>query len=89
MVEADLREALISGQLAAAGLDVLNHEPPEPGNVLLGLPNVVISPHIAGTDLQSMRDMAEMAAATIVELYHNRFPADRIVNPELREGWTW
>ena len=36
-----------------------------------------------------MRDMAELAAATIVELYHNRFPADRIVNPELREGWTW
>jgi phosphoglycerate dehydrogenase-like enzyme len=89
VVEADLREALISGQLAGAGLDVLNHEPPEPGNVLIGLPNVVISPHIAGTDLQSMREMAEMAATTIVELYHNRFPADCIVNSELRAGWTW
>jgi phosphoglycerate dehydrogenase-like enzyme len=89
VVEADLREALISGPLAGAGLDVLNREPPEPGNVLIGLPNVIISPHIAGTDLQSMREMAEMAAATIVNLYQNRWPGERIVNQELREGWAW
>ncbi len=48
LVEADLRDSLISGHLAGAGLDVLNHEPPEPGNPLLGLPNVVLSPQIAG-----------------------------------------
>jgi phosphoglycerate dehydrogenase-like enzyme len=89
VVEADLRDALVSGHLAGAGLDVLNQEPPEPGNPLIGLPNVVISPHIAGTDLQSMREMAEMAAATIVDLYHNRWPSDRVVNQELREGWAW
>ena len=89
VVEADLRDALISGHLAGAGLDVLNHEPPEPGNPLLGLPTVVISPHIAGTDIESMREMAEMAAATIVDLYHNRWPSDRVVNQELRDGWAW
>jgi phosphoglycerate dehydrogenase-like enzyme len=89
VVEADLRDAILSGHVAGAGLDVLNHEPPEPGNVLLNLPNVIISPHIAGTDILSMRDMADLAATTIVELYHNRWPADCVVNSELREGWKW
>jgi phosphoglycerate dehydrogenase-like enzyme len=89
VVEADLRDALISGHLAGAGLDVLNHEPPEAGNPLVGLPNVVLSPHIAGTDLQSMREMAEMASTSIVELYNNRWPAEGVVNQELREAWKW
>jgi D-3-phosphoglycerate dehydrogenase / 2-oxoglutarate reductase len=89
IVESDLRDALVSGQLTAAGLDVLNREPPEPGNPLIGLPNVVLSPHIAGTDTESMREMAEMAAATIVELYQNRWPTDCVVNAELRDGWRW
>ncbi len=89
VVESDLRDSLVSGRLAGAGLDVLNHEPPEPGNPLLGLPNVILSPHIAGTDHQSMSDMAELAARTIVELYHNRWPADCIVNRELEARWRW
>jgi len=89
VVEADLRDALRSGHLAGAGLDVLNREPPEPGNPLLGLPNVILSPHIAGTDTQSMRDMAELAVSTIVELHQNHWPVDCVVNSELRGGWRW
>ncbi|MGC8642736.1 MAG: NAD(P)-dependent oxidoreductase, partial [Isosphaeraceae bacterium] len=89
VVESDLRDSLVSGHLAGAGLDVLNQEPPEPGNPLLGLPGVILSPHIAGTDLQSMSDMAELAARTIVDLYHNRWPADCVVNREIQQGWRW
>jgi phosphoglycerate dehydrogenase-like enzyme len=89
VVESDLRDSLTSGHLGGAGLDVLNHEPPEPGNPLLGLPNVILSPHIAGTDHQSMSDMAELAARTIVDLYHNRWPAACVVNRELADGWRW
>jgi len=89
VVEADLRDSLLSGHIAGAGLDVLNHEPPEPGNPLLGLPNVVLSPHIAGTDVQSMSDMAELAARTIVDLYNHRWPAACVVNSEIQQGWRW
>jgi len=89
VVETDLRDSLVSGHLAGAGLDVLNHEPPEPGNPLLGLPNVVLSPHIAGTDLQSMSDMAELAATTVVQLYHNQWPAEYVVNGEVNKNWRW
>ncbi len=89
VVEQDLADALKSGQLAGAGLDVLCDEPPRPGCPLLGLSNVVLSPHIAGTDIDSMAAMAEMAAQTIVDLYHNRWPGDCVVNPQVAEGWKW
>jgi phosphoglycerate dehydrogenase-like enzyme len=89
VVESDLAAALRSGHLVGAALDVLNHEPAEPGNPLLGLPNVILSPHIAGTDTRSMREMADLAASTIVELYQNRWPAECVVNSELRAAWCW
>jgi D-3-phosphoglycerate dehydrogenase len=89
VVENDLRDSLCSGHLGGAGLDVLNHEPPEPGNPLLGLPNVILSPHVAGTDYQSMSDMAELAARTIVDLYHGRWPEECVVNRELKDRWRW
>lgn len=89
VVEADLRDSIVSGHLAGAGLDVLNQEPPEPGNLLLGLPNVILSPHIAGTDQKSMSDMAEQAARAIVDLYHNRWPSECVVNREIQQGWRW
>jgi phosphoglycerate dehydrogenase-like enzyme len=89
VVETDLRDALQSGHLAGAGLDVLNHEPPEPGNPLVGLPNVVLCPHVAGTDTQSMSDMAELAATTIVDLHCDRWPGECVVNAELRDTWKW
>lgn len=42
-----LAEALRQGKIAAAGLDVLSQEPPEPGNKLLSASNVRITPHIS------------------------------------------
>jgi D-3-phosphoglycerate dehydrogenase / 2-oxoglutarate reductase len=89
VVESDLRDAVVSGHLAGAGLDVLSHEPPHKDNPLLGVPNVVISPHIAGTDTKSMQDMVDLAAQTIVDLSRNQWPMGCVVNSELETGWAW
>ncbi|MGI8979710.1 MAG: phosphoglycerate dehydrogenase [Pirellulaceae bacterium] len=87
--EAALSEALLSGRVAAAGLDVFEREPPT-GSPLLSAPNVVLSPHLAGIDEQALEDMATMAAQTIVDLNQRRWPVERLVNAgQLPQPWKW
>ena len=89
VIEADLIESLTTGHLAGAGLDVHASEPPEPGNPLLTLPNVVLSPHIAGVDTAALDDMAEQATRCVIDLYRKRWPEGCVLNEELRRGWRW
>src|SRR5215472_11041891 len=87
--EADLVASLKAGTIAGAGLDVFEEEPPALDNPLFGLDNVVFTPHTAGVDLQSRDDMALSAAEAIVSLSKGEWPAEKIVNPEVRSKFKW
>jgi len=53
--EADLRQALEAGRIAAAAVDVVSAEPIAPDNPLLGAPHCLITPHIAWASLSARR----------------------------------
>lgn len=84
VVEADLVEALRSGQLSAAGLDVFAEEPLRQDSPLRKLPNVVLTPHAAGSLMDDLAMMASHAFENVVGFLHGERirPADLIVDPE-------
>jgi len=51
----DLKSALVSGEISAALLDVLEVEPPAGGHPLIGIPNAIITPHIAWISLEARK----------------------------------
>lgn len=66
VVQKDLIEALQKGEIFAAGLDVTDPEPPDPGDPLLRVPNCIVAPHIASATVSSRNGMAEIAADNLI-----------------------
>jgi glyoxylate reductase len=75
--EGDLVEALRSGRLAGAGLDVFDNEPnidPE----LVGMENVVLTPHIASATWEARNKMGEQAVSAILDTFSGKKPQNLV-----------
>ena len=79
--QAALVEALRSGRLAGAGLDVLEAEPLPAGDVLRTLANVVLTPHIASQSTQAAHRAVSMALDNVRAFAAGR--PQNVVNPEV------
>lgn len=80
--EAALYEALKSGHLGGAGLDVWDIEPPPLDHPLLKQDNVIASFHTAGVTHEAQHNMAAIAAEQIVGVLKGGRPP-RLINPEV------
>jgi len=80
--ESALYDALVSGGIAGAGIDVFHDEPPDPSHPLLTLDNVVASPHTAGITEEATRDIARATAEQWLAIFAGKVPP-RLVNPEV------
>lgn len=65
VVEQDLADALNSGKVYAAGLDVVEQEPIEPDNPLLSAKNCIITPHISWAPVECRRRIMECTVENI------------------------
>ena len=65
--EAALAEALQEGQVKAAALDVYTNEPPEADNPLIGLPNVLHTPHLGASTVEAQRNVATQIVGQVLD----------------------
>jgi (S)-sulfolactate dehydrogenase len=66
--EAALAAALRAKHLAGAALDVFEEEPLKPGSVLAGVPNLVLTPHVAGVTVESNFRVSALIAEKVIEV---------------------
>jgi D-3-phosphoglycerate dehydrogenase len=82
-----LLDALRSGAIAGAGIDVFHAEPPPPDHPLLALDTVIATPHIAGVTHEARRDLAAAGAEQWVTIFTGGVPGG-LVNPDAWPRYT-
>jgi D-3-phosphoglycerate dehydrogenase len=83
--EGALRIALETGHLRGAALDCLSVEPPGADHPLLGMPQVIVTPHTGAHTDEAMNAMGRMALGSCLAVLRGERP-DHVVNPQVYEG---
>lgn len=83
-----LTDALASGRLAGAGLDVFEHEPLAPDDPLCHLDNVMLTPHAAHWSVEASVECRETAIGHVLTALRDKRPTD-VVNPEVLQRGLW
>lgn len=80
--ESALLDALETGQIGGAALDVLDPEPPDPHNSLLRHPRVLITPHVAFYSSEAVEELQRRAAQHVARVFVGKSPP-HLVNPQV------
>lgn len=80
--ESALLDALTSGKLAGAGLDVFDPEPPTADSPLRGHPKVIATPHTASVTAEGRARMERMAIQRVIAFFNGEW-VESIVNPDV------